>query len=285
MLGSDTDGDEDDEDSAAERTARNRGGIREEVEVEDVGEQEPKYAAEEEHDEDSDSAEPTSETALQDEEGEILAWSCIVQLMDRIDRLSHKIESLGGLEARISSPPANNLATTSGASTRLKAILSASPATELTMQRDELAMVLFDQVRTIGLRGLESLLATIRQLLIVGRLPPFLQVEEANDDNTVQQAENIQSTKISIRGIGIQTNPDASPLWKALFDAVGHSRGFDYTRRERCVQWYLELVREARDMWETKRRELKVERDSLDESEKRRNPVPLPKDHPLRAKL
>ncbi|TPX70603.1 hypothetical protein SpCBS45565_g01597 [Spizellomyces sp. 'palustris'] len=215
--------------------------------------------------------EPDAETALQEEEGDTLAWNCLARLVTHIDRLSYQIDTFDKHRSE-SQPFAND------GSSRLQQILSVAGPADLIMQRDQLAMVLFDQVRTIALSGLEALLATIESLMLDGYVPSFLAAEEAPDDATVAETATEHSIPVSRRrGIGVQTNPDRSPLWKALFDAVGHSRGFDYTRRERCVQWYLTTIRAGKELWEKGRH---TGTDGADSNHR-----PLPVGHPLRARL
>ncbi|KAI8922356.1 hypothetical protein DFJ77DRAFT_436677 [Powellomyces hirtus] len=205
--------------------------------------------------------------AEKEAEGDLLAWMCIARLADAIYRLSieidaaqrtaHKqVEQPATAQNQKSptesvAPPKSPVGTSSRppSSLRFDRILAASSATRLITRRDQLTMVLFDQVPTIGLSGLEPLLATIRHVMLGGAVASSrdLLLPDAifDDDAGIDIEEHM-----SIAGVGTQTDPDSSPLWQTLFDAVGHYRGFDYTRREHCVRWYLQTLHDARTSWD-----------------------------------
>ncbi|KAJ3172792.1 hypothetical protein HDU87_007794 [Geranomyces variabilis] len=185
---------------------------------------------------------PDMMRAERTEEGDFIAWMCIARLADAIHRLSIQIDAGG------KTPPAGDHSPLPPPQSRLERILAASPTTALVTRRDQIAMVLFDQIATVGLAGLEPLLATVRHVMLGG--PVGYSVPFARDDNEYDAAEiGLVETLARVPGIGTQTNPDRSRLWQSLFDAVGHYRGFDYTRRERCAQWYLATLRDARLGW------------------------------------
>ncbi|KND03575.1 uncharacterized protein SPPG_01050 [Spizellomyces punctatus DAOM BR117] len=284
ILSTDVENEEDDDEGAqasGRRTGRDISESGREMELseshgesgEDGGnlQQQQQQDAKNKDSELSNVGEPDAQTALQEEEGDALAWNCLARLVTHIDRLSHQIDTFEQHQSE-SQPFAND------GSSRLKQILSVAGPADIIMQRDQLAIVLFDQVRTIALSGLEALLATIENLMLDGHVPSFLAAEEVPDDaNAVETTTGHSMPESRRRGIGVQTNPDRSPLWKALFDAVGHSRGFDYTRRERCVQWYLTTIRAGKELWEKDRH---TGTDGADSNHR-----PLPVGHPLRAKL
>ncbi|KAJ3173088.1 hypothetical protein HDU88_004547 [Geranomyces variabilis] len=182
------------------------------------------------------------------EEGDFIAWMCIARLADAIHRLSIQIEASGKAPPARDSAPPDVLSPPPPPQSRLERILAASPITALVTRRDQIAMVLFDQIATVGLAGLEPLLATVRHIILGG--PVGYSVPFAHDDDDESGDFGLVETLATVPGVGTQTNPHRSPLWQSLFDAVGHYRGFDYTRRERCVQWYLATLRDARLKWE-----------------------------------
>ncbi|KAJ3160404.1 hypothetical protein HDU86_000738 [Geranomyces michiganensis] len=191
-------------------------------------------------------------------EGDFIAWMCIARLADAIHRLSIQIDA-SGKSAALSETAATTATRDhafpdtpprppSSSQSRLERILAASPTTALFARRDQIVIVLFDQISTIGLPGLEPLLATVRHIMLggpVGYSVPFAYNDDDSDAGSIGPTEELAS----VPGAGTQTNPDRLPLWQSLFDAVAHYRGFDYTRRERCAQWYLDTLSEARRVW------------------------------------
>ncbi|KAI8816986.1 uncharacterized protein EV422DRAFT_581115 [Fimicolochytrium jonesii] len=186
------------------------------------------------------------------EEADRIAWTCIGILLERISRLSHESEADVSKKQRS--------ATTSFTAPRLHDILTASPHTARIMHRDQLAMVLFDQINTVALTGLEPLLATIRYLLLGSAgsqtdvawlwLSPLLHPSDHDHATHADDDDGIDHKPPPLLAAPTRHNPDTSPLYKHLFDAVAApNRGFDYARRERCVRWYLEVLEGARRVW------------------------------------
>ncbi|KAI9013054.1 hypothetical protein BC832DRAFT_590015 [Gaertneriomyces semiglobifer] len=198
---------------------------------------------------------PSDETIARGKEGDLLAWQCLLRLLDRMEQLTLAIHSTTAPR----SPPSQ----TDSPLSRREEILSMAPTVGLIMQRDQLMIVLVDQLRTISLSGLDSLLMIVKSLLLEGCLPrsfrALLLNPTATDDDTLLGDED-DRTWI---GLGIETDPENSPIWKAVYDAVGHSRGFDYTRRQRCIQWYLSTLDEAKEARErrkvARKEELQIE--------------------------
>ncbi|KAI9105665.1 hypothetical protein DFS34DRAFT_588970 [Phlyctochytrium arcticum] len=185
-------------------------------------------------DNDFDSLGPTEESVLQDQEGDFISWTCLIHLLNRIHRLGKQISSFepnAPVEEATSTPRDSP-----EIGTRLQQILELAGPTELILVRDQLIMILFDQIRTVSLRNLPALLTAVQDIML-GQSIPFLS-SVADDVEVVQVSSNSQIS-----------NPDNSVLWKALFDAVSHTSGFDYTRREEGVAWYLKLLAQARKQW------------------------------------
>ncbi|KAJ3102799.1 hypothetical protein HDU96_009516 [Phlyctochytrium bullatum] len=233
------------------------------------------------------------------DEGDRLAWSCIEMLVGKIRTVAVDIQQA---EARLPQPPNPDASKKSsresdssllmgGGLARLQVILeAANPAVELYMRRERLMVILFDQIRTIGLANLPKLLDLIRGLIIegdmalaegylsaveqakaerrglIGQIMTVFQRSSSGLSNDAQQ-EGVEehepgmpsssSTKPKKHsGWGVQTDPERSSLWMSLYNAIFHDRGFDYVRRIGCVEWYLHLRADAvqiyRKEWEKK---------------------------------
>ncbi|KAJ3009817.1 hypothetical protein HKX48_007735 [Thoreauomyces humboldtii] len=241
--------DEDGEEGAPTRLLRNARkviGESEELSTATTASRQRRHAVDRTQVNDDDDDPSTSGDVQAEEEGELVAWTCVARLADAIYRLS--------LDDPKTSPPLEDLtdspgSTTSLASTeRYTAILAASPPTAARIREGQLATVLFDQISTIALVGLPPLLTTIRHLLLGGpdaaRYLGGLLTDEPDEDRAF--------TMPDIPGLGAETDPDRSLVWKSLFDTVAHYRGFDYTRREACAQWYLSVLEEARAAWKSR---------------------------------
>ncbi|TPX35040.1 hypothetical protein SmJEL517_g02404 [Synchytrium microbalum] len=215
----------------------------------------------------------------QDTESDAMAWSLIARLL-------HKIQILNDRIAHPENEAVPDFSKGGSKGRRIDLILEASPLTRLNLQRDQLTMVLFDSIRVVGLNGLEGVLNVIETLLLDGYVPAWATSGIENTTATatsdthhepasVEEEESTHHTPYT--GIGIQSNPDTSPLWQSLISTIGHAKGFDYARKTRCVGWYMNTLHAARDRWrEFVNRELTKERVV--------GPV-LPQGHPLRARL
>ncbi|KAI8830847.1 hypothetical protein BC829DRAFT_410130 [Chytridium lagenaria] len=186
------------------------------------------------------------------DEGDMLAWECIEKLMNIIAKVCDEIEKHTNTlvlppQHRVSQPISDSGTNmTDGSTSRLEAILrAANPAVELHIKREQLATVLFDQIRTVGLSNLSNLLNVIRGVMIDGDVALRMRDEVAESDNAVNDSE--KDTKH--RGWGVMTDPNTSMMWKALFNAVSHARGFDYMRRTGCVNWFMEVRADAVEIW------------------------------------
>ncbi|KAI9324992.1 hypothetical protein BDR26DRAFT_231115 [Obelidium mucronatum] len=154
-------------------------------------------------------------------EGDDIAWKCIEKIVGRIQNMS--LTDLGNFESAKTKKPSNK---------RADEILEQVPELKMLLLRDGLLLMLFDQIRTIGMRDLERLLELIRGLLLNG-------VVNANEQT---------GGKIAEGGLGLDVEDlNKSALWKGLFEAISNSQYFDQLRQVRCVEWYIEVVAEARD--------------------------------------
>ncbi|RKO83796.1 hypothetical protein BDK51DRAFT_39380 [Blyttiomyces helicus] len=235
-----------------------------EVRSDDTGDaEETEEAGEQEQDEDDRLEARLRELEHDELEGDELAWACISRLVERIVAPA---------------PTPRNVVP--GAS-RLEAILAAAPEVETALLRDQLAIVLFDQIRSVPARGLEPLLATVRGLMLDGVVPAEVFASAADHEGVDSDsasaagvAPDPRPAPAAVAPLGISSDPDASPLWRELFDAVGQSRGLDVTRRERCVKWYLVLLSDAR------RARLEVRVGAADDGGAREAPVEVPPSGP-----
>jgi hypothetical protein len=261
----------------------------------------------------------TAESESAEWKGDEIAWICISKLVDEIKRLSTEINAAESSKSNSISILTNDSNEKKNVTSRLEDILSAAPpSVMLRMHREQLAAAVFDQIRTIGLRGLHPLLDTVR-ILMLGDYAYGLEVverqrkKERDENNSKNESAEIELDKSDAKlvievdskqpvAIGIESDPDHSTLWKSLLASIGYSRGFDYLRKNQCVTWFLELQHDARAV----RKKLKLEsaqRKSKDE-EKRGDDVAkdgkdaqqvvdgdvkekkgIPVGHPLRAKL
>ncbi|KAJ3090009.1 hypothetical protein HK102_004937 [Quaeritorhiza haematococci] len=238
------------------------------------------------------------------EEGELLAWVCIARLALKIDGFSSQIEEYGTLNRQEQTPQPDGSRTSKASSSvpsRLQEILMHSQPTKLAFEREQLGIVLFDQIRTVSPRSLEPLLSIIRELMLFGRLPPEAgsiqmgwgqEQAEGTEDNTQDTSIPPAEKQPERAGFGVTTAPESSPLWKALFDTLGTSRGFDYTKKERCIKWYVDLLHDAKQRHERfvkAQAKSRVKAGGTDVGDNASNQShqhkPIPPGHPLRARL
>ncbi|KAI8810626.1 hypothetical protein BJ742DRAFT_867534 [Cladochytrium replicatum] len=231
--------------------------------------------------------------------GDLLGWACVLRLVFKIDQLCKQIAAAErSVPAALSSTPTR--ARRAGSKTgglvkfphpRASEILAASLPTRLYIQREELTIILIDQIRTVGNRALPLLLETIRGFLLFGHVPNSIgKITEENapeGENSFAGPNDVEQDQSESVGYGIKatTKLEQSPLWKALFDTVATPLGSDYTKKPIVVPWYLELLALARLMREKYLEELdklKKQRSSQGDSN---GSLPIPRDHPLRAKL
>ncbi|KAJ3107632.1 hypothetical protein HDU97_003626 [Phlyctochytrium planicorne] len=183
--------------------------------------------------------------------GDQLAWVCVTKLVDAIQSVSAAIDESETKPL----PPVVAEAQSGGNQSRLESILAAAPSVELYMKRDQLLTVLFDQIRTIGLGNLPKLLAVVRGLMLHGEAS----IGEVSPSGRDGEGEGLEMKGKKPKGLGVQTDPEDSNAWKSLFNAVGHSRGFDYLRRTGCTKWYLQLRADALEIWREYKKGNKVE--------------------------
>ncbi|KAJ3343044.1 hypothetical protein HDU93_000214 [Gonapodya sp. JEL0774] len=198
------------------------------------------------------------------DERDLTAWTCIMKLAHQILDLQLTIEraenaprSLNEVEqdrqkdaaflievitAARSGSIQSSADNKEGAWTRF---LSMDPAqiSRQRIERGQLAVLLFDQIRAVGLRTLDPLLCLIEGLMLDGRVPPELEeVEERKQD--LNQAVD---RGLLGYGLGLEVEQiESNPLWKSLFDAISTERNFDFTKKRRCIDFYLGLLKEAK---------------------------------------
>ena len=238
----------------------------------------------------------------QDNESDLLAWSLIARLLSRVQNLNYRIAH-PELEPE---PSFENIRTNGNKGRRIDLILEASPLTRLNLARDQLVMILFDTVRVVGLNGLEGVLNVLECLLFHGYVPSWALSDIISDDTAATKTSSNQITagngietmrtlteeqteghseasrQTMYVGLGIQTNPDTSPLWQSLINTIGHARGFDYARKTKCVGWYMNTLNSCRSAWKEHSRE---KNEGEGERKKKAVSKPLPPGHPLRARL
>ncbi|KXS18831.1 hypothetical protein M427DRAFT_177152 [Gonapodya prolifera JEL478] len=120
------------------------------------------------------------------------------------------------------------------------------------VERGQLAILLFDQIRAVSLRTLDPLLFLIEGLMLDGRIPPELEDGIISTDNgSVGAGSNSTQNDDGLGyGLGLEVRPiEGNPLWKSLFDAISTERNFDFTKKRRCIEFYLGLVREAKEVF------------------------------------
>ncbi|KAJ3331783.1 hypothetical protein HDU76_002235 [Blyttiomyces sp. JEL0837] len=184
--------------------------------------------------------------------GDEIAWICITKLVNEIVRIADVARTgVSDREVPADSKPSTNSLSVNlankGVDKRIAEILKAAPRVEMYLRRDSLMTVLFDQIRTIGLRGLQPLLHAIQELMLHGSLKNLVDNGGEMDlDGDSEMEEDAGAT--SIVGFGVESDPESSPLWKAMASAVGYSRGFDQLRKNYCVSWFLELRHEAKSL-------------------------------------
>ena len=98
--------------------------------------------------------------------------------------------------------------------------------------RVSLCTILFGTISTIGLAKLEDLLQVI-EILLLGGSPfgaekPFHKLVDGD------------------LKLGIVENMKSSLIWKSLYESVSEPLMIDYSRRERCVIWYLDVYKKAK---------------------------------------
>ncbi|ORY44903.1 hypothetical protein BCR33DRAFT_212003 [Rhizoclosmatium globosum] len=163
-------------------------------------------------------------------EGDEIAWKFVIEkVIGLIRELTIKID-----EAESGRPLDDGITLAQGtpSTSRLDEILEAAPGLRYYVLREGLVNILFDQIRTVGIPHLEKLLAIIRELVLVG-------VDVGNGKER--------------KGLGVVDFKDlkemsGSKFWQALFEAVSNDQYFDQMRQARCVEWYMELVRDARQL-------------------------------------
>ncbi|TPX45871.1 hypothetical protein SeMB42_g02481 [Synchytrium endobioticum] len=238
--------------------------------------------------------------AQQDSESDILAWSLIARLLSKIQDLNYLIA-----HPELQPQPVFNSDGVKGQ--RIDLILDASPLTRLNLHRDQLGMVLCETIRVVGLNGLDGVLEVLESLLLRGFVPAWALPDAvvgskgaSNGDRTSpvgaddvkspesgrpaaaqEHSECTSTAKYTYAGLGIQTNPDTSPLWKLLIKTIGQARGFDYARKTKCVGWYMNMLHVARGAWKQYSRERQGRQNTGEESIAK----PLFHGHTLRARL
>ena len=244
--------------------------------------------------------------------GDRVSWICIMILVSEIQKLTNRLHPVHNLNPAnsVNNPTSSVLKTFSGdisKNNRLDEIIKATPELSLVLRREELASVLFDQIRTIGLSYLEPLLEVIRGLMLRGHVPPELYFEpkfdltlllstaddselneQGNDATPLDTRGTMDSSKISSHdqdfnqtGMGVVADPDTSNVWKLLIESVGYSKGLDHLRKERCIEWYLYLRHEAKVSYENAKKKSKLSKKGLDQVQ---DAAGVSRQH-LRAKL
>ncbi|KAI8614595.1 hypothetical protein BC830DRAFT_1126634 [Chytriomyces sp. MP71] len=175
-------------------------------------------------------------------EGDRIAWGCVGVLVERVEALTRKVHT--GLESR--QQKGGEYEVVVGAAVgnkRMEEIFSAAPILKLMMVRDGLLMVLFNQIRTVGLPDVERVQQIVRRLLFEG-----VEVSKGDDGESILSG-----------GIGLEMRElSKTSLWNALFDAVSGDRYYDIMRQVQCVEWYMKLTNDARCLIAEKGRETEV---------------------------
>ncbi|KAJ3065937.1 hypothetical protein HDU98_010703 [Podochytrium sp. JEL0797] len=185
--------------------------------------------------------------------GDEIAWSCVLRILYLVQASTRQIRdsssssgssNLEDANARLGVSP--SAGATGSQSKRVNEILGVAPVgVKYAELREGLMAVLFAQIRTVGMRDLERLLVIIRGLMLEGVLP-----EEGDVVGTEKSEGTKDVGQSGVKGIGLEGIPGGdlskSSLWKALFDVVSGDVYYDQVRQVECVEWYIQLVHDAR---------------------------------------
>ncbi|KAJ3022615.1 UNVERIFIED_CONTAM: hypothetical protein HDU68_009024 [Siphonaria sp. JEL0065] len=154
-------------------------------------------------------------------EGDDVAWACLEKVEALVRQLSREIDEQ---KPPVTAASDGNKKALSSCKSRVDEIMEAVPELKLFDLRDGLMVVLFDQIRTVGLPHVDRMLDLIRGFMLKG-------------------------VNSSSKGLGLDTKDlSKSSLWKGLFDSVSNNQYYDQLRQTRSVEWYVELVAEAKEI-------------------------------------
>ena len=145
------------------------------------------------------------------EEADNFSWDVVLELIDRIEK-HHKVNS-----KLISS----------------KSSLISNSVLAQEINRTSLCTILFHAIGTISLKRLDILLELIEGIL-VGQ--PSLKSDEQNSSDI----SNNRPT------LGIVRDLDSSLIWRRLFKLISEPNSIDYSRRQKCVLWYIQIFDKAK---------------------------------------
>ncbi|KAL5037361.1 hypothetical protein BDV3_006862 [Batrachochytrium dendrobatidis] len=147
-------------------------------------------------------------------QAETASRKCISLLLDAIHQLT-EIHQDSPNALHTDSPTACDAKSKSSQS-RLESILATSKPTAMFLQRNQLIMLLLDQLHTVSLAMLPGLMQHISDLFI-------------------------ESIAVSMDCVSLLE----SPLWQSLFKTVSGDTMIDYTRRVYTAEWYMRLYKMA----------------------------------------
>lgn len=158
-----------------------------------------------------------------EQQGDELAWKCIENLGDRI------VAELSSHKTFFTPLVRNDPPTTPS--------LSLSPVSQQSVS-DQLTIVLIDQIRTVSLLRLQQLLNLIESILLYADIEP-------HNNTTVNTSNTIASPAPSPPPTTVNSNPF---VWSSLYDTIANPHGFDYTKKNTCISWWLHLVSKAKQL-------------------------------------